>query len=113
MYASTERHGNNGAFLMPVLKVMCNVIASDGEGWEHVSVSLDPQTMGKKLAARTPTWGEMDAVKRIFWDDTDCVAQLHVPRKDWVNCHPYTLHLWRQIGAEWEQPNSLMVGPIT
>jgi hypothetical protein len=111
VYASTDEYGNNGAFLMPILKVMCNVIASDGEGWEHVSVSLDPQTMGKKLAARTPTWEEMDTVKRIFWDDEDCVVQMHPPRSNWINFHNFTLHLWRQIGTEWAQPDSMLVGP--
>jgi len=109
--ATTEAFGNNGAFVLPVLKrAIVHVIASDGEGWEHVSVSLDPQTMGAKNAQRCPTWEEMDALKRLFWDDSDCVAQLHVPRKDWVNCHPYTLHLWRQISHEWAQPDSIMVG---
>ena len=112
MLASTDRQGNNGAFVVPVLKTaICNVIASDGEGWEHVSVSLDPHIMGAKPAERTPTWAEMDAVKRIFWDDTDCVVQFHVPRCDPVNCHPYTLHWWRQIGQEWAQPEFRLVGP--
>lgn len=103
--ASDDSAGNNGAFLMPgARQPLLQIIASDGEGWEHVSVSVPGNHT-------TPSWEEMDFVKRLFWDDTDCVAQLHVPRKDWVNFHPYTLHLWRQIGHEWAQPDSIMVGP--
>jgi len=105
--ATGDEAGNNGAFLMPGAGMgLLNILASDGEGWEHVSVSVPG-------VHTCPSWEEMDFVKRRFWDDTDCVAQLHVPRQDWVNCHPYTLHLWRQIGHEWAQPDSLMVGPRT
>jgi len=78
------------------------IIASDGMGWEHVSVSL---------ANRLPTWNEMCLVKRMFWDEEDCVVQFHPPKSQYVNCHPYCLHLWRKVGSEFEMPPSILVGP--
>jgi hypothetical protein len=102
-FATSAADGNNGLFFMrPVLQeAPLRVIASDGEGWEHVSVSLPN---------RCPTWKEMCLVKSLFWDDDDCVMQLHPPRSDWVNNHPYCLHMWRPIGVEIPRPPALMVG---
>ena len=37
---STDEIGNNGAFLIPFQSFTLKVIASNGEGWEHVAVSL-------------------------------------------------------------------------
>ena len=85
------------------------IIATDGidpeaDGWEHVSVSTQ---------SRTPTWGEMDEVKRLFWADTETVMQFH-PRDDQrVNYHPYALHLWKRLGVEVELPPTRLVGPMT
>ena len=76
--------------------------ASDGRGYEHVSVSLHD---------RCPSWAEMCIVKDLFWGEDDCVVQFHPPKSEYVNLHPYCLHLWRKIGSEFETPPSLFVGP--
>lgn len=98
---STEDDGNNGAFLViydrkPFKPVMLNVIASDGEGWEHVSVSVQG-SLNKK---RTPTWAEMCHIKDLFWDKEDTVLQYHPAESEYVNNHPYVLHLWRPVDGE-------------
>ena len=79
------------------------VLFSDGEGWEHVSVSR---------RSRMPTYEDLDEIKREFWSDRDTVMQLFVPRSDHVNCHPYCLHLWRPTakGVEIPRPPSILVG---
>jgi hypothetical protein len=108
--ASTVADGNNGCFLFIDERQrqfnkqhsVLRAIASDGDGWEHVSVSWPH---------RTPTWEEMCEVKALFWDKEDCVVQYHPPESDYVNCHPFTLHLWRQVGAEFPRPPTYMVGP--
>lgn len=103
--ASDASYGNNGAFMVKLkLGQVVNVVASDGAGWEHVSVSRRD---------RCPTWDEMCQVKDLFWGPDDCVVQYHPPKRDYVNIHPYCLHLWRQVGVEFPQPDSLMVGPNT
>lgn len=102
-----ERDGNNGAFMLPASRgdrrVPLFAIASDGMGWEHVSVS----PIGYK---RCPTWEEMAYVKGLFWTDDDCVVQFHPPRREYVNNHPYCLHLWRPTAASIPLPDSLLVG---
>ncbi len=92
-----SRAGNNGVFQIGKLRV----IASDGSGWEHVSVSLEK---------RCPTWDEMCKVKRAFWEPEDCVVQYHPPESTYVNCHPYCLHLWRPKEGSFRAPPSYMVG---
>lgn len=104
-YASRfDLDGNNGLFMVPIpnSRETVRVIASDGGGWEHVSVSL---------VNRCPTWEEMCAVKDLFWSAEDCVMQLHPPRSEYVNHHPFCLHLWRPIGRDIPQPPSFFVGP--
>ena len=99
---SGDTIGNNGAFTVPLKHgQLVFVIASDGCGWEHVSVSRKD---------RCPTWDEMCQIKALFWDDNDCVDQFHPPKAEYVNNHAYCLHLWRQIGGEFPIPDSLLVG---
>jgi hypothetical protein len=99
---STDVIGNNGAFLVNLKHGQTVfVIASDGAGWEHVSVSRRD---------RCPTWDEMCQVKDMFWDTEDCVVQFHPPRSEYVNMHPNCLHLWREVGAEFRIPDSILVG---
>jgi hypothetical protein len=93
-----DRH--NGNLVIPN-RGLC-IVFSNGEGWEHVSVSLQ---------TRCPTWDEMEAVKRRFWDDADTVMQLHVPPKDHRNFHPYCLHLWRPTDCEIPRPPGIFVAP--
>lgn len=77
------------------------VIASSGDGWDHVSVSLEN---------RTPTWAEMERVKRLFFKEEETVMQLHVPPSDHINFHPYCLHLWRPQLVTIPRPPSYMIG---
>lgn len=101
--ASDDSIGNAGAFFIPngPGKTPLAVIASDGEGWEHVSVSLP---------TRCPTWEEMCRVKALFWDAEDCVVQFHPPESGYVNNHPYCLHLWRPTRADFPRPPPEFVG---
>lgn len=79
------------------------VQSSRDADWEHVSVSLP---------WRCPTWDEMAAVKSLFWKETECVMQLHVPAADHRNLHPYCLHLWRpRRGMKIPRPPADCVAP--
>jgi hypothetical protein len=79
------------------------VIASSGEGWDHVSVSRPN---------RCPNWPEMEHIKRLFFRDDETAMQLHVPPSDHISFHPYCLHMWRPHKAEIPRPPGWMVGPI-
>ncbi len=105
-FGTDSNAGNNGLFFVhsSIVKErgtpLC-IIASDGMLWEHVSVSLPN---------RCPTWEEMCVIKAMFWDDDDCVVQFHPPRSEYVNNHPYCLHLWRPVHEVVPMPPSIMVG---
>jgi hypothetical protein len=83
-----ERGPDGGAFLVPYPKTGASlrVIASNGDGWDHVSVSLEH---------RCPNWHEMDFIKRLFFAEDEWAMQLHPPPAKHINLHPYVLHLWR------------------
>lgn len=104
---TNDAYGNNGVFQIrnttrkARVGLPFNVIASDGGGWEHVSVSM-PE--------RCPIWEEMCFIKGLFWDAEDAVMQLHPPQSTWVNNHATCLHLWRPIGRTIPLPPTIMVG---
>lgn len=90
MEGDMRRYGSYGGRAQGVFVVPndppLRIIADTGQGWDHVSVSCE---------TRTPTWEEMDRVKRLFFKDTETAMQLHVPPTDHINIHPNCLHLWR------------------
>jgi hypothetical protein len=102
--ASDESFGNNGAFMVPgPCGRTLGIIASDGKGWEHVSVSLSNRK-------HMPNWIEMSFIKSLFWGKEAAVVQFHPPRSEYVNYHEGCLRLWRPIGIEIPRPPSWMVG---
>lgn len=103
---STADEGMAGAFFVQGPRGAQLVIISSGGdtefGWEHVSVSLEH---------RTPNWAEMCFVKELFWDDDEAVMQLHPAKANYVNYHPFCLHLWRPLKATIPLPPPILVGP--
>lgn len=111
---SSSSDGNNGLFILPLDKTLyANCIASDGMGWEHVSISLSRIIKKKRLVSvrRCPTWEEMCQVKDTFWGREDAVVQFHPPANEYVNHHPHTLHLWVPTTHPVVVPESILVGP--
>jgi hypothetical protein len=108
MLASSAADGNNGAFYVesPEPGWRLTLLASDGMGWEHVSVHAR-----RGVQMRTPTWREMAYIKNLCWDGEDVVIQFHPRKSEYVNCHPDVLHLWRPTHQEIPTPDPLMVGP--
>jgi hypothetical protein len=91
-----------GAFQVPspIDKAALMVIASSGDGWDHVSVSR---------ANRCPNWPEMSHIRTLFFRDEECVMQLHVPKSEHINAHPNTLHLWKPHNEKIPLPPKEMV----
>ncbi len=94
-----------GAFKVYVNGRSFFVVASNGMGWEHVSVS--PCNQKRKTC---PTWDEMCAIKDMFFEPEETVVQYHPAKSEYVNMHPYCLHLWRPIGVDFPKPDKIMVG---
>lgn len=76
------------------------IIASNADGWDHVSVSREK---------RCPNWPEMSQIRRIFFRDSETVMQLHVPLDEHINNNPYCLHLWRPHHLQIPRPPSEFV----
>lgn len=98
---------SNGVFHIPVYSCaphFLKIIASAGMGWDHVSVSLPN---------RCPTWPEMCLVKDNFFEDEETVIQIHPPKSEYVNHHPYCLHMWRSLNEIQPRPPMILVGPKT
>ncbi len=94
---SDKSYGPNGHFIVSHNKVALAIISSNGGGWEHVSIHV----IGKK---RVPTWEEMCWVKDLFWDVEETVVQFHPAQSNYVNLHPYVLHLWKRVGESFSLP---------
>jgi len=100
-FASKDDFGPNGYFLVPFENSLLVVIASDGMGWDHVSVSLKN---------RAPNWREMTFIKDLFFDPEETVIQFHPKKSEYVNNHDYCLHIWKKQGEDFELPPSILVG---
>ena len=82
--------------------IQAAIIFSWSGGWDHVSVSFRD---------RTPTWDEMNEVKRMFFREDEVCYQLHPAEAEYVNSHPHCLHIWRPQTETIPMPPSWMIGP--
>lgn len=67
------------------------VVWSWGGGWDHVSISYPN---------RCPTWEEMCKAKDVFFREDECCIEYHPARENYVNFHPYCLHIWKPQNME-------------
>lgn len=93
-----SRSGDGMAF--QILGTRLRIVLSTGLGWDHVSVST---------RARCPTWDEMCRVKKICFQPEECAVQYHPAEADYIDCHPFCLHLWRPQQVEIPMPPKVCV----
>lgn len=109
-FGSDDSYGFNGEFRFNVpgeVLPVCS-FASDGFGWQHVSVSFGQDDK------RYPSWEVMCAVKDLFWEPEDVVVQFHPQKSNYVNNHPGCLHLWCCTnGRQQPLPPPMLVGIVT
>lgn len=77
------------------------IIASSGEGWDHVSVSRTDHV---------PSYADMQYIARTFFKEDETAVQFHVPKSEHVNVHPHCLHWWRPLNAVLPKPPTYMIG---
>jgi len=63
----------------------------DSRRWIHVSASHRD---------RLPSWDELRDVKRVFIGDSCKAIQVLPPEDEYINLHPYVLHLWSCVDAD-------------
>lgn len=101
----------NGMFKIPVsvngTELIIGCIASDGLGWEHVSVNCI-----HKGISILPNWDVMAFIKSLFLEPESRVIQIHPPESQYVNNHPNVLHLWRCRFEDAAYPMSMLVGIV-
>jgi hypothetical protein len=101
-YGSDETAGWNGCFLVPLEGEMWHVMLGDGMGWQHLSISNAQRRI-------LPSWNVMCRVKEAFFSDEDWCVQFHPAKDDYINDHPYTLHLWRPLNEPLPVPHACLV----
>lgn len=63
----------------------------DGRRWLHFSLA------GRD---RLPTWDEFVRAKELFLGEETKAILVLPPRSQWVNIHPYALHLWVSLDGD-------------
>jgi len=101
-------NGQTGCMTVMVLEyhtktLRVQTIASWGDGWEHVSVSLCDIGV-------CPPWEIMCQIKDVFFEPEEVCFQLHPAQSSYVNNHEGCLHIWKPIGKEIPCPPVWMVG---
>lgn len=69
----------------PLYVMVSGRTEGDGRRWIHVSLS-HPN--------RCPTWATIRLVKDALLGRNRRAIQVLAPESEWVNLHPYCLHLW-------------------
>lgn len=92
----TRGDSENGVFRLNYKCLPYFIIASTGDGWEHVSISTHNQT---------PSWKLMCKIKNMFFNEDEIVVQYHPREKDYINIHEHCLHLWRPLNEKLPLPS--------
>lgn len=98
----TAGNDKNGIFRFRIKGKRYFVVASNGGGWEHVSVS---PANGKE----PPSWDVMCRIKDLFFEDEEVVVQYHPRKSEYVNLCESCLHLFRPIDVEMPTPHMDMI----
>lgn len=68
----------------------------DGRRWVHLSMST---------LTRPPTWKELVAAKEVFLGKETRAIQVCPPRSEYVNHHPFVLHLFSCLDGDGLPPD--------
>jgi hypothetical protein len=71
--------------------VIISGTVKEGRRWVHLSFSRGD---------RVPDWEELKAIKGRFLGDEASAIQVFPPKSQWVNVHPYCLHLWQCVDGD-------------
>jgi hypothetical protein len=101
-FGSTEVDGFNGHFLVPLEGELWHIIISDQMGWKHLSVTNAQKKM-------LPNWTIMSRLKDLFWGDDEWACQYFPAKEDYINDHPFCLHIWSSLDEPMPHPSFVFV----
>jgi hypothetical protein len=100
--ASTELDGWNGMFLVPLEGELWHVMISDQMGWKHLSVTNAQKKM-------LPSWTVLGRLKDLFYGDDEWACQFFPAKEDYIDDHPFCLHIWKPLDEELPRPSIALV----
>lgn len=71
--------------------IVSQAVEQDGKRWLHVSCSRRD---------RLPSWEDLGDVKAAFLGDEVLAIQVLPKKSQYVNLHPFVLHLWRCLDSD-------------
>lgn len=91
-----------GANKPPMQTVIISGSYRDDIPWLHVSTAW---------SNRLPTWDEFRQIRDVFLDDGLIAVQVFPPKAEYINQHPYCLHLYARVDAR-TVPDLRIIGTI-
>ena len=88
-----EKQGEDGGvFWIKIGTSEFCIVASFGDGWDHISASIYNKD-------RCPKWSEMCEIKDILFNENETVVQYYQAKND-----HYWMHIWRPQNVELPKP---------
>lgn len=120
MASTLAREGRNGAFTLPASLLArtdttyaMSIVISDASSWPEHLGPVKWEHVSAAWPDRCPSWSEMCRVKSLFFNVGEIVVQFHPAEREYVNCHPHCLHLWRPLDVLMITPPAEAVGPLS
>lgn len=99
-------HGSDGWSLLHsngIQSIVITCASRDGIEWIHASMTGINDT---------PSYAKMCELHRAVWGDRGYSYEIHPPRSQHVNIHPYALHLWGRADGRPVLPEFGTLGTI-
>jgi hypothetical protein len=89
-WREVERRTDGSRYLNELTgqSVIVSLEEHNGTKWLHVSTAFP---------TKLPSWFELREVKDLFIGRNREAVQVLPPEKEYVNLHPYCLHLWARV----------------
>ena len=104
-----KRHGE---FEIPITdnKHAFVICSKNSMGWDHVSLHIT-EASGEPIK-RTPSNEDMQFIRNLLFLEDEIVTEFHPAKKDYINNHPYVLHMWHSTNDCIEIPTSVDISKI-
>lgn len=88
----------NGMFEFMINKDLYFVVASECDGWQHVSIS-------NMNLNKMPTWDVLEYIKNKFFHADEFTVEFHPKKADYINNVENCLHMWAPVDKTLPYPD--------